>query len=251
MVTYGLIGRGLSHSFSASYFNDKFEREGIDARYMNFDLEDITELPGVIAKHPDLNGLNVTTPYKRDVIGYMDELSEEAAALQSVNVIEFKREQGELLLKGHNTDSPGFRQTLEGKIGAGERALIMGTGGAASAVAHALKQLGAEYKTVSRTPDPEKNETGYERMSEILPSARLIVNATPLGMYPKTEACPPVDLTKIGPGHIAYDLIYNPAETLFLKRARENGAMTINGLQMLINQAELSWQIWNHHGNTP
>lgn len=240
MVKYGLIGKGLKHSFSAKFFNRKFRTEGLDCHYDLYDIENIGELKGLLASHLELKGLNITSPYKREVIQFMDELSPEASTLNAVNVVEIKSN-GKL--KGYNTDWEGFYKTLLGIGLEGKKALIMGTGGAASAVALALEKSNIPYKLVSRKPTG--NEISYEEMNRLLPSCEIIVNATPLGMYPLEHQCPPIDITGISEKHICYDLIYNPAVSKFLRKAKEQGAAIKNGMEMLINQAELSWQIWN------
>lgn len=249
MVEFGLIGRGISHSFSAEYFNGKFRREGIEASYRLYDLETISDLRDIIRRNPLLRGLNVTSPYKREVIPLLDELQADAEKLQAVNVIEFL-EGGRI--KGHNTDWEGFRKTLGDFIphDMDKTALILGTGGASSAVTHALAKEGWDYKTVSRTPsavssvyDPV-SPISYEEASRLLPRCTLIVNATPAGMHPHENGLPPIDMSGITPGHYCYDLIYNPEETQFLREAARRGAKIKNGLDMLHNQAELAWDIW-------
>ena len=242
MVEYGLIGRGISHSFSAAYFNEKFKKENIEAIYIPLDLEKIDNLHGLIESHPNLKGLNVTSPYKRDVIPFLDSLSEEARLLEAVNVIKISKCGGKTILEGYNTDCPGFGETIELLKGNGIKALVMGTGGAASAVSLALKKADIQYKIVSR--NPVGNQIGYNDMKEYLPTHHLLINATPIGMYPHTECCPAVDFSYISPYHICYDLIYNPSETVFLRKSIEKGATVVNGLKMLLNQAELSWKIW-------
>ncbi|MCH5217241.1 MAG: shikimate dehydrogenase [Muribaculaceae bacterium] len=244
MREFGLIGRGIGHSFSAGFFNDKFSREGIDARYISFDLEDISMVTDILATHPLIKGFNVTSPYKRDIIPILHSLSPEARELNAVNVVKVgRRTDGSPLLEGHNTDCAGFGLTLPSLLPPASRALVMGTGGASSAVTLALRKLGVPYLVVSRTP--EGQEIGYEEMNRLLPGYNLLVNATPLGMHPRIDACPPVDFEAVGSSHICYDLIYNPPESLFLRKASEKGARTVNGLDMLINQANLSWEIWN------
>lgn len=241
---FGLIGKGISHSFSAAFFNRKFREEHIDAEYLNFDIEDISKLSDIIRGNTNLRGLNVTSPYKRAVIPFLSHLSEDAKEMNAVNVIEImESEDGERMLKGHNTDCEGFMLTLAGLSLEGEKALILGTGGASSAVAMALKKLGVPFLKVSRSPSA--NEIDYEMASTLLETHRLIINATPVGMYPKIECVPAIDFGKISTRHICYDLIYNPEETIFLKNARKRGARAYNGLQMLKNQAMLAWNIWN------
>lgn len=240
---FGLIGRGISHSFSASYFNKKFVETGYNAVYSLFDLTNISDFES-IKGIPDLSGLNVTSPYKREIIPFLDELSDEALLLNAVNVIEFIHDSDErTILKGHNTDSEGFRKTIENLNGLNS-ALILGSGGAASAVGLALKNSGIAYHIVSR--NPKENEISYNEANQILPSTSLIINATPVGMHPNTSNYPLIDYEKLSPLHVCYDLIYNPSETLFLKLAKSKGTRTLNGLQMLINQAELAWNIWQN-----
>lgn len=242
MVEYGLIGRGLSHSFSADFFNEKFRREGIEARYLLFDIPTIDQFSTILSDHPSLRGLNVTSPYKREVMRYLDELSPEAAAIGAVNVIEFTAD-GKL--RGHNTDWDGFCSTIPGVT---KRAFIMGTGGAASAVALAFEKKGIDYSFVSRTP--EKGQLNYEEMNAQLEDETMLINATPLGMYPLTDMIPDVDFSKINRSHFCYDLIYNPAETKFLKEAAKRGARTKNGLEMLKGQAVVAWKIWERSAKT-
>lgn len=239
MVEFGLIGRGISHSFSGEFFNSKFSREGIDARYEMFNLEDISELQDIIRSHPGLRGLNVTSPYKRDVIPYMDSLSSEAEKLQAVNVIKFMPD-GKL--RGFNSDCIGFGESLSRFSLKGLSALVLGTGGAASAVGLALQKAGVSFDVVSRSP--KEGFIGYEEANLLLPSRQLVINATPLGMLPDVEACPPIDYDRLTPSHICYDLIYNPSVTLFMSKSARKGATVKNGLEMLIGQAVSSWNIW-------
>lgn len=251
MVTsslFGLIGRNIDHSFSAEYFNKKFQREGIDASYALFNLESVEEMTKIIDGNENLKGLNITSPFKREVIPLLDSLSEEAEFMRSVNVIRVlwnaSSQNKDILLKGYNTDAEGFRLTLYPLyLDKNKKALILGTGGAASAVEYALRKEGIDYDVVSRTP--LSGQLGYDEAAERLPEYQLIVNATPVGMYPDIEAVPPLSLSLLDEGHICYDLIYNPSETRFLALARQKGAKTVNGLQMLHNQADLAWKIWN------
>lgn len=249
---YGLIGRGITHSFSSEYFNDKFRREGIAADYRNFDIDDISRLIHIVKSYPRLSGLNVTSPYKREVIPFLDSLSPEAESLNAVNVIRIHRTGDSFKLYGFNTDSPGFGMTLpallskdvtnlQSKKTRPFQALILGTGGAASAVGLALTKISIPYKTVSRG---KNGDLRYCDLPSLISDYRLIINATPVGMYPHTEEAPDIPYDLLRPDHICYDLIYNPSQTLFLKKAAAMGAATANGLQMLLNQAELAWQIW-------
>lgn len=253
-LEFGLIGREISHSFSADYFSRKFSAERINAAYRNYDLQSIHQLTQILDDNPGLKGLNVTSPYKREVITFLDSLSDAAQALQAVNTVKiFHNNDGKKILEGHNTDAEGFRQTLKNLHIVGTirpHALVLGTGGAASAVAYALRQEGITYDIVSRNPKDasqtfDANIIDYAEASNRVETSPLIINATPVGMWPKTDAMPPLDMSKVGRGHIIYDLIYNPSETLFMKEARMRGATTFNGMQMLLNQADLSWKIWN------
>lgn len=242
MKEFGLIGKELSHSFSASYFNNKFIAKGIEAIYNLFDLDNISLFKHLLSRQ-NFSGLNVTSPYKREVIPFLNELSEEAKKINAINVIEFiRKDTGELILKGHNTDSKGFDLTLNG-ISDINGALILGTGGASSAVALALERRQIPCKVVSRCPAGK--EISYDEMNSLITSHKLIINATPVGMYPKEGVCPDIDYSAISSFNVCYDLIYNPSETIFLKKSKAQGAKTLNGLQMLINQAELAWEIWN------
>lgn len=243
---FGLIGRGISHSFSAKYFSEKFAKENIDAEYNLFDLPDISLFPKLIGTHPNLQGLNVTAPFKREVIQFLDSLSPEAESLKAVNVIQFERnDDGSVRLIGHNTDCEGFRVTIEEMPRRFLKAAVLGTGGASSAVRLALKKEGIESILVSRNPKSTLGEISYDDFNSHLGDYDLIVNATPVGMYPKIDTCPAIEYGKLSSEQVCYDLIYNPEETLFLKKAVERGAKTTSGLQMLLNQADLSWQIWS------
>ncbi|TAE48084.1 MAG: shikimate dehydrogenase [Bacteroidetes bacterium] len=242
-LLYGLIGKKLGHSFSRRHFSEKFAREGTDARYELFELETIAQFPALLAAQPDLRGLNVTIPYKTQVIPFLDRCSAEAAAVGAVNTI--RREQ-DGSLSGHNTDVYGFRISLEQFL-AGEKpaaALVLGSGGAAKAVFYVLDQLGIPAKGVSRAA--AEGVFTYESLRHTdLTQYPLIINTTPLGMYPDVEARPDLPMEQIGPAQRMFDLIYNPAETLLMREAREKGARVQNGLDMLILQAERAWEIWN------
>jgi len=246
---YGLIGFPLGHSFSIVYFNNKFKSEKIDAEYVNFEIKDIKELKYVISDHPDLCGLNVTLPYKMDVIPLLDSITDNARKIGAVNVIKFKKggRFSKLQLEGHNSDITGFKQSIEPILNETHRkALILGTGGASKAIFHGFEQLGIDALYVSRTP--ENNSITYDEISpEIIKDHTVIVNATPLGMYPKTDTCPDIPYQYLTPNHILYDLIYNPDDTLFMRKGKELGAVVKNGLEMLLLQAFISWEIWNKH----
>ena len=245
MRTFGLIGRTLSHSFSQTYFSQKFDRLHIsDCRYELFELAEASELPQLVARYPDLAGLNVTIPYKEQIWPYLTRVAPSAALVGAVNVIEFLPD-GSLV--GHNTDYVGFRESLRKFYPAatlpGPRALILGTGGAAKAVAVALRELGIAHWFVSR--DPLSAQLTYAELTPAIIGAHpLIINTTPLGTYPDVDACPPLPYAALTPRHYLYDLVYNPRETLFLQKGREAGAHTKNGFDMLERQAEAAWAIW-------
>lgn len=243
---YGLIGYPLSHSFSEKYFAEKFNREGItDAEYRNFPLEDISGFEALRLSNPDLYGLNVTIPHKESVIKYLDVLSEGAREIGAVNTICLCRKTGHLVKVGHNTDEIGFRKSLEANIDSPpKRAIVLGTGGSSKAVVYVLEQMNAEVIRVSSSG--KEGTVGYDNLDrDLVSSASLIVNTTPLGMYPQIETYPPIPYDYISEGHLLFDLVYNPEVTEFLQRGKERGARTINGHQMLVEQAEAAWEIWN------
>lgn len=243
---YGLLGFPLGHSFSWKYFSDKFERGHIDAEYRNFEIPDIGDFIELLAEYPDLAGLNVTIPYKRDIIPYMDEMDGVAEKIGAVNVIRFTYlPDGSPWLKGYNSDVIGFRDSVAPLLSPSRRkALILGTGGASKAIAEAFAQLGVDYLFVSRNPD--NGSIAYsDLIPEVMESHLVIVNATPLGMYPDIDSCPPIPYNCLTPLHLCYDLVYNPEETLFMKKAAEAGAEVKNGHEMLVRQAEAAWAIWN------
>lgn len=243
MKQYGLIGKTLSHSFSKKYFEEKFKRENINAVYENFELNDISQVEGLFSIHSNLCGLNVTIPYKEQIIPYLDEVDEQARKIGAVNTIYIEKETGKM--KGYNTDVYGFKQSLKPFLeNQHQRALILGTGGASKAVAYVLNELGITTAFVSRTPQLE-NQLSYDELNEnILASFLLIVNTTPLGTFPNVDEKPTINYDAITPNHLLYDLVYNPAETAFLKEGKKRGALTINGEQMLQLQAEKAWEIW-------
>ncbi len=243
---FGLIGATVSHSFSKSYFDEKFFRDGLrDHHYELFQLNTIQEFENLVKETKGLSGLNVTLPYKELVIKYLDEIDPAAKAIGAVNVV--KISDGKLT--GYNTDSDAFRETLEKWLPKDRtfKALVLGTGGSSKAVRQALNKLHIEYKTVSR--EASKGDYAYEdlkRDKEIIKEYMLIINTTPLGMYPQTDYLPPIPYECLTKDHYVYDLIYNPARTLFLQKAEMRGATIKNGLEMLHVQAEKSWQIWNN-----
>ena len=241
MKWYGLIGYPLGHSFSKKYFTQKFEREGLDCRFENFPIEDIELLPGLLQKNPLLLGLCVTIPYKEKVIPFLHELSPDVQQIGACNSIRIRNGK----LTGFNTDTTGFKQSLLQQLQPHHTsALILGTGGASKAVEYVLRQLGIAYTFVSRTA--KQGVITYKALTaDIIKSHPLIINASPAGTFPDTEVCPDIPYEAIGDQHFLFDLIYNPAKTLFLKRGEERGAAIQNGLDMLIAQAEASWKLWN------
>lgn len=242
---YGLIGYPLKHSFSPEYFKRKFAGEHIHAQYQAFPLQHIHELPSLLHKHPNLKGLNVTIPHKKTIIPYLDRLHASAENAQAVNCIKIKNG----ITIGYNTDVYGFTQSLIPLLKPHHtHALILGTGGAAYAVGYALKKLHISFIYVSRKPSLG-NISYVDITPEILQKYLLIIQTTPLGMYPDLHAAPQLPYEALTPAHLAYDLIYNPEETLFLQKAKKNGASSKNGLKMLHLQANASWEIWNDREN--
>lgn len=242
MIRYGLIGKPLSHSFSQRYFTEKFEREGLhDHRYDLFELDSADEVRALVRDTPGLRGLNVTIPFKQAVMPLLDAIDPLAAAVGAVNTI---RIDGEKLI-GHNTDVEGFRQTLIPLLqGKKPRALVLGSGGASRAVAFVLKERGIKFRVVSRSR--ERGDMTYDLVEPIVVDVcTLLINTTPLGMYPEVDALPPIPYKAIGSKHVLIDLVYNPTETAFLHEGKQRGAVIANGLEMLHAQAEASWGIWN------
>ena len=243
MRKFGLIGKKLGHSFSKKYFTAKFEREGIaDAQHDLYELDKAEDLGELLQREPELVGLNVTIPYKQEVIPLLDELDDAAARIGAVNTISIKNGH----TKGFNTDYIGFKTTLEDFYPKDKykQALVLGTGGAAKAVCTALSDLGIPYTSVSRTP--KQGELSYVQLTEqTIKEYNLIVNTTPLGMAPNIHTMPDIPYEGITPEHYVYDIVYNPEKTLFLERCEKNGARIINGIGMLHGQAEAAWQIWN------
>ena len=240
---YGLIGKNIAYSFSKKYFTEKFALVNLDdCTYDNFDIQSIEEFPTIITNNPDLKGLNVTIPYKEAVIPYLHKLSKNALQIGAVNVIRFTKK-GKL--KGYNSDYYGFMKSLKPLLQPHhKRALILGTGGAAKAVAFALDKLGILYTFVSR--EEKEGMIDYDRINmTTFDNYHIIINCTPLGTSPNTKEFPPIPYNYFTSNHIAFDLIYNPEETQFLKKAKKKGAITKNGYEMLQLQAEKAWKIWN------
>jgi len=247
MKIFGLIGYPVSHSFSKDYFSDKFRKENIiDAKYELFPLENIEDFPEIITRNPDLAGLNVTIPYKERIIRYLDNIDETAADVGAVNTIKVIRDTEGVRLDGYNTDVFGFRRSLEPFLSEShKKALILGTGGAAKAVRYVLTSLNIEYISAS-IEELGENEIRYPDItSDIMKTHLVIINATPLGMFPDTGTFPDIPYDLLTKDHILYDLVYNPKETAFLRFGIQANTKTINGIPMLHLQAERSWEIWN------
>ena len=240
---FGLVGRNISYSFSKGYFTDKFNTENFaGCTYENFDIPEISAFTEIIKNISDLKGLNVTIPYKETVIPFLGKLSKKATLIGAVNTIKITKKG---TLKGYNTDCYGFKKSLEPLLQQHhKKALILGTGGASKGVAFALDQLDITYTFVSR--EAKQNGIDYDRINAItFDNYQIIINATPLGTSPQVDLCPLIPYEFFTEKHIAFDLIYNPAETQFLKNAKQQGAQIKNGLDMLIFQAEKAWKIWN------
>ena len=241
MDKYGIIGYPLGHSFSRAFFTEKFQREHIDAEYVNFEIPSADMLPGIVQANPNLRGLNVTLPHKEAVIPMLDELSDEAKEIGAVNVIRVRDGR----LKGFNSDIIGFMDSIRPLLKPWhQHALVLGTGGASRAIRVGLQRLGIEWTYVSRTPAPGRL-TYADLTSELMEHYQVIVNCSPVGMFPRVDACPDIPYQLLTGRHLLYDLVYNPQETLFLKRGAERGAAVKNGLEMLHLQALASWRFWN------
>ena len=251
MTRYGLIGHPLTHSFSQNYFTEKFIREGIsDSRYDLFDMPDVAQALPDLLKTPGLRGLNVTIPHKTAVLPFLDRLDDSAKKVGAVNVIRLEKDGTKT---GFNSDYFGFRQSLEEAFSderhgpleqgmVGIRALVLGTGGASKAVVAALRDLGISYKMVSRTPGTDG--ISYASVPSLIADYHLIINCSPVGTYPNVTAAPDLPYEQLTPGHFLYDLVYNPAETEFMRQGWARGATVMNGYRMLVLQAEKAWEIW-------
>lgn len=245
MKIYGLIGKPLGHSFSQKYFSEKFKREGIDARYDLLVVDSAREVLRIVEETPDLGGLNVTIPYKEDVMSVLDSVDDEAKAIGAVNVIAVRRDAaGKASLRGYNSDAAGFMGSIAPLLAPTHRkALVLGSGGASKAVIYGLRKLGVEPVVVSRRA--KAGQLDYSMLDEeVMRTHTVVVNATPVGMFPNVDECPPIPYEFLTAGHLCYDLVYNPVETLFMKRGGERGATVKNGLEMLHLQAEEAWKIW-------
>ena len=246
MKKYGLIGFPLTHSFSKRYFTEKFETENIDSSYDNFEIDNISKLPEIIKNNPELIGFNVTIPYKEQVIPFLDDLNEAAKEIGAVNTVKIVRNGSGIHLKGFNTDTFGFETSLKPLLKTHhKKALILGTGGASKALKYVLKNLGIEFVSAS-IEELKENEIRYEEIDkEMMHERLLIINATPLGTYPKVETYPNIPYLYITEKHLLFDLVYNPEISAFLRKGIDMGAATKNGYEMLLLQAEKSYQIWN------
>ena len=260
---YGLIGFPLGHSFSKGFFTEKFAREGIDAKYLNFEIPDATMLFDVLRENPELRGLNVTLPHKQTVIPLLDELSDEAREIGAVNVIKIERFndlrfndcnptsinpqilKSSIHLKGFNSDIIGFMDSIKPLLQPHhKKALVLGTGGASKAICVGLKRLGLEWKYVSRTPH-EGRFTYTDLTADVMQAYTVIVNCSPVGMFPKIDVAPAIPYELLTPRHLLFDCVYNPEDTLFMQKGRVQGATVKNGLEMLHLQAIASWKFWN------
>ncbi|MFV0470757.1 MAG: shikimate dehydrogenase family protein [Paludibacteraceae bacterium] len=258
MKNFGLIGYPLGHSFSKKYFSKKFEKENIDAKYELYEISEIEKIKE-IAQNIDLTGLNVTIPYKQSVIPFLTELDETADKIGAVNVIHFIKTNSKPILKGYNTDVIGFTNSIKNHLKPHHsKALILGTGGAAKAMAYGLQKLGLKVTFVTRNTQKIKQQAdktlsivkpqiiSYDELNRVnLTENQIIVNASPIGTFPKIDECPAIPYQFLTPGHLLFDAVYNPSETLFMKKGKEKGADVLNGEQMLIGQAEAAWKIWS------
>lgn len=246
MEKYGLIGYPLKHSFSSKFFTEKFDKEQIDAEYSNYEIADINILPSIISSDSTIKGLNVTIPYKEQVIRFLDELDETAEQIGAVNVIKIIKKEGRTILKGYNSDLIGFQNSIRPMIDplVHTKALILGTGGASKAVEYGLKRLGLESKYVSRTSSAGVF-TYRDLTTEVLSEYKVVVNASPVGTFPDVDACPDIPYEYLTDSHLLYDLVYNPPLTKFLELGQKQGAKIKNGAEMLKLQAIAAWNIWN------
>jgi shikimate dehydrogenase len=246
MKRFGLIGYPLTHSFSKRFFTEKFEAENINSTYDNFEIDNIQKFPDIIKNNPEVIGLNVTIPYKEQVIQYLDELNDSAREIGAVNTVKIIRTHSGVKLKGFNTDTFGFEKSLTPLLKEyHKKALILGTGGASKALKYVLTKLGIEYISAS-IEELKENEIRYEDIDEKMISERLlIINATPLGTYPKTDTYPPIPYELMTEKHLLFDLVYNPEVTQFMAKGKAKGATVKNGYEMLLGQALKSYEIWN------
>ena len=242
MREFGLLGKNISYSFSKSFFTEKFEEEDIDASYRNFDLDSIADLKEMLQENPDVEGLNVTIPYKEAILPMLDDIDPDAQNIKAVNTVKIS-EEGKL--KGYNTDYIGFSESLKPYLqDHHKKALILGTGGASKAINYALQKMGIDSTFVSRTAD--EHMYSYEELDDIaLREHQLIINCTPIGTYPNVSDCPEIPVEEITSKHLVFDLIYNPPITKLMELSKVRGATVLNGLKMLEIQADEAWKIWN------
>jgi len=248
MKTYGLIGHRLGYSFSRNFFTEKFIRENLpEHEYVNFELDSINEFPGIFEQGKDICGLNCTIPYKQQIMQFLDEIDAEAAQVGAVNTVKIMSKDGKRHLKGFNTDIYGFENSLRPMLEEKhKKALILGTGGASKAIKHILNKLQIKFVSASIEEPLFENEIRYNQIDEqLMKEYLIIIHATPIGTFPKVDRCPDIPYQYLTSDHVCFDLVYNPEETLFLKKAKAQGAQTKNGLEMLHLQAIRAWEIWN------
>ena len=248
MRTFGLIGFPLKQSFSPKYFSDKFKQENIRAEYELFPIKHISELPSLIKTYPNLEGLNVTIPYKEEIIEYLDDIKGDAKYIKAVNTIVIKRKKGIVTLIGYNTDIEGFKASIEKRLNSSmKRALILGTGATSKTVSWVLEKYNIETTFATRHRSNKKSYITYNELTEeIIRNNQIIINTTPQGMYPEIENYPSIPYSEITREHLLFDVIYNPSLTKFLEFGKKAGAEIVNGYEMFKYQAEASWQLWNN-----
>ena len=246
MQKYGLVGYPLSHSFSRRFFTDFFEKNVLEATYLNFELSNLSQLPATLVEHPELVGFNVTIPYKEAILPYLDCIDPQASDIKAVNTVRINRSGGKIELTGFNTDLIGFNDSLLPLLRPHHtKALVLGTGGASKAVVHVLHNLSISVQSVSREAKEGISISYGQLTRELIEQHTIVVNTTPLGTYPKTEGYPEIPYEYLSDKHLLYDLVYNPPVTRFLQKGADRGATIKNGLEMLQLQAMAAWRIWN------
>lgn len=248
MKTFGLIGHRLGYSFSRNFFTEKFQRENLtNHEYVNFELDSISEFPRIFEQGKEIGGLNCTIPYKQQIMQYLDEIDPEAAQVGAVNTVKITYKEGRCFLKGFNTDIYGFENSLKPMLDEKhKKALILGTGGASKAIKHILNKSGIDFVSASIEEQLFEKEIRYHQIDEqLLKEYLIVIQATPVGTFPNVDQCPDIPYQYISSNHVCFDLVYNPEETMFLKKAKAQGAKTKNGLEMLHLQALKAWEIWN------